>query len=360
VQFLDSFTRFSGIGLLAILAVLAVREIHTWRSARYLLAACVSLIALFLTMAPQALGLSVTAQSISGILAIPHLICVWLFALSLFEQDFKIQPWHWLVGSIYCAPLLWIELNGVAAVATATPWVLHMATIFSLALMGHLVFATLRGRTNDLLEKRRSARIYFVLVVVFVAVVTALADPLTINRADIDRGTIKTLAIWPAIVWGCLWMFAIDRNAIHFRFRTDPVAIPDERDSELLQKLGKLMGEQAAFKDPDLTIVTLASRLAVTQHRLRKLINQTLGYQNFNEYLNYYRVNAVTAAFEDPKLNHLPILTIAMDSGFKSLSPFNKVFRGIFEMTPSEYRRQIRDHGKLCAREQKGEQLRHL
>jgi AraC-like DNA-binding protein len=343
VQFLDSLVRFSGIGLLAILAVLAVREIRVWQSARYLLAACLSLIALFLTMAPSALGLPDVVQSSAGMLAVPHLICVWLFALSLFEQDFKMEPWHWLVGAIYCAPLFWIELNGTGPVAATTPWVLHMATAFSLALMGHLVFATLRGRTDDLMEKRRSARVYFVLVVVFVAVVTALADPVTIDRADIDRGTIKTLAIWPAIIWGCLWMFAIDRNAIHFRLRADPPEISNERDSELLQKLEAVMTE--AYTDPELTIVTLASRLAVTQHRLRKLINQTLGYQNFNEYLNHYRINAVKAAFADPKLNHVPILTIAMDSGFKSLSPFNKAFRSILEMTPSEYRRQHRDGG---------------
>jgi AraC-like DNA-binding protein len=348
VQFLDSLVRFSGIGLLAILAVLAVREIQAWRSARYLLAACLSLIALFVKMSPSALGLSEAVEASAGILAVPHLICVWLFALSLFDQDFRMEPWHWLIGALYCAPLLWIELYGVGAVAATTPWVLHMATAFSLVLMGHLVFATLRGRTDDLLEKRRSARVYFVLVVVFVAVVTALADPLTINRPDVDRGLLKTLAIWPAIVWACLWMFAIDRNAINFRVRTDAAQKPDERDFDLMRKLNMLMSEQAAFTDPDLTIVTLASRLAVTQHRLRKLINQTLGYQNFNEYLNHYRINAVKAAFEDPKLNHLPILTIAMDSGFKSLSPFNKAFRGILEMTPSEYRRQCRDFGGVA------------
>jgi AraC-like DNA-binding protein len=342
VHFLDSFARFSGIGLLAILAVFASREVYAWRSARYLVAACLSLIALFLTMAPQSLGLSAAVQSFSGLLSVPHLILVWLFALSLFEQNFKMEAWHWLVGVIYCAPLLWIELNGIAVVVNTSTWVLHMATFFSLALMGHLVFSTLRGRTNDLLERRRSARIYFVLAIVFVAIVTALSDPLTLGRSDIDRGFIKTLAIWPAIVWAAFWVLGIDPNAIAFRDQANQSAIPDERDAKLLQKLETLLIQQEAYKDPNLTIVSLASHLAVTQHRLRKLINQTLGYQNFNEYLNHYRIIAVKEAFSDPKLNHVPILTIALDSGFKSLSPFNKAFRSIFEMTPSAYRRQLR------------------
>jgi AraC-like DNA-binding protein len=347
VQFLDSFARFSGIGLLALLAVLALRELRTWRSARYLLAACLSVIALFINMAPEALGVPLAVRTSFGFVAIPHLICVWLFALSLFEEDFKMEAWHWLVGAAYCAPLLWITGFGVGAVAAATPWVLHTATIFSLTLMGHLVFSTLRGRTDDLLEIRRSARVYFVMIVVFVAVISALADPLTLGREGIDRGTVKTLAIWSAIVWGSLWMLTIDRIAISFRRRADPTAIPNERDSELVRKLEMLMTEQEMFKDPDLTIVTLASALAVTQHRLRKLINQTLGYQNFSEYLNRYRINAAKDVFGDPKSNHLPILTIAMDCGFKSLSPFNKAFRIIFEMTPSEYRRQCREDGVL-------------
>jgi AraC-like DNA-binding protein len=341
VQFIDSFVRFSGIGLLAVLAVLAYREIHAWRSARYLLAACLSVIALFLTMAPDFSGISESARFAIGYPAVPHLICVWLFALSLFDPDFKIEPWHWLVGVLYCAPLLWTHHFGMRAVAAQTPWLLLLIPILSLALMAHLVFATLRGRADDLLETRRSARVYFVWVVALFAMITALLDPVTAAYPTTLRRTFKTLAIWPAIVWGCLWMLAIDRRAITFRLRTEPEETPDERDSDLMRKLNLLMSDQAVFKDPDLTIVTLASRLAVTQHRLRKLINQTLGYQNFNEYLNHYRINAVKAAFADPKLNHIPILTIAMDSGFKSLSPFNKAFRSLVEMTPSEYRRGL-------------------
>ena len=344
---LDSFARFSGIGLLALLAVLAMRELQAWRSARYLLIACLTGIAWLIRLSPEGLGLSFAVHTFFSFLAIPFTICVWLFALSLFEEDFKMEPWHWLVGAACCAPLLWITGFGVAAVAAAAPWVLHTATIFSLALMGHLVFSTLRGRNDDLLEIRRSARVYFVMVVVFVAVISALADPLTLGRESIDRGTIKTWAIWPAIVLGCLWMLSFDRNAINFRRRAGLAEIPNKRNYELMKKLEMLMTEQEAFKDPDLTVVTLASALAVTQHRLRKLINQSLGFQNFSEYLNRYRINAVKKVFEDPKSNHLPILTIAMDSGFKSLSPFNKAFRSILDMTPSEYRRQCREDGIL-------------
>ncbi len=341
VLFLDSFIRFTGIGLLGILAVMALRERRTWRSAPYLILACLSVSALFAAMAPAALGLSASIRFFIGFLAVPHLIFVWLFALSLFEQDFKLKPWHWVTGLIYSAPLFWINHFGFASVLATTPLLLHTVTLFSLILMSHLVFSTLRGRTDDLLEIRRSARIYFVLAIAFAAVITAIADPLTLDRSVTDRRLIKTLAIWPAIIWGCYWMLTMDRNAINFRERTIAKPVSNDRDLELLQKLEMLMTKEEVYKDPDITIVGLASRLAVTQHRLRAVINQTLGYQNFNEYLNSYRITEVKKIFGDPKCHHLPILTIAMDCGFKSLSPFNKAFRAHAEMTPSEYRRSI-------------------
>ena len=88
-----------------------------------------------------------------------------------------------------------------------------------------------------------------------------------------------------------------------------------------------------------LTINSLATQLGVGQHRLRALINHDLGYDNFSSYLNTLRVEAVKQAFEDSETNHLPILTIAMDCGFKSLSTFNKAFKTLEGITPTAYRK---------------------
>ncbi len=327
--------------MLMLLAVLAGRELRNWRSAPYLLLACIGVASFFATMTPDALGLSPPARTVFGYLGAPHLVFVWLFALSLFEHDFTLARWHILVGVIYSAPLFWVSHFGMNVVAVSSPWLLHAVTFASLALMGHLAYFTLHGRTNDLLEKRRAARIHFVLAVTFVAVITALVDPLTADYAVTVRRMIKAVAIWPAIVWACYWLLAIDHDAINFRPRHEPEPVPNERDAEMIRKLNIMMTEQEVFREAELTIVALASRLAVTQHRLRSLINTTLGYQNFSEYLNDYRVNAATQMFSDPVNRHVPILTIAMDCGFKSLSPFNKAFRTSQEMTPSEYRKRI-------------------
>ena len=43
-----------------------------------------------------------------------------------------------------------------------------------------------------------------------------------------------------------------------------------------------------------------------------------------------------------PETRHLPVLSIVLDMGYRSLSPFNKAFKDIMGMTPSEYRNRNR------------------
>ena len=44
-------------------------------------------------------------------------------------------------------------------------------------------------------------------------------------------------------------------------------------------------------------------------------------------------------ALTDPTQAEVPILTIALDSGFQSLGPFNRAFKADTGMTPTEFRR---------------------
>jgi AraC-like DNA-binding protein len=72
---------------------------------------------------------------------------------------------------------------------------------------------------------------------------------------------------------------------------------------------------------------------------LRRLINQQLGYRNFNVFLNDHRIQEAKAALADPTQAEVPVITIAMDAGFQSLGPFNRAFKATTGVTPSEYRR---------------------
>ena len=110
-------------------------------------------------------------------------------------------------------------------------------------------------------------------------------------------------------------------------------------DQKLIGALSRLMAEDRVYRDERMTIGMLALRLGVPEYRLRRLINQRLGYRNFNAFLNDHRIHEVRAALADPTQAEVPVITIAMDAGFQSLGPFNRAFKAVTGVTPTEYRR---------------------
>ena len=98
-------------------------------------------------------------------------------------------------------------------------------------------------------------------------------------------------------------------------------------DQKLIDALMRLMGDERIYRHDNVTIGTLATKLGIPEYRLRRLINQRLGYRNFNVFLNEHRIAEAKAALADPSQAEVPVITIAMDAGFQSLGPFNRAFK---------------------------------
>ena len=85
----------------------------------------------------------------------------------------------------------------------------------------------------------------------------------------------------------------------------------------------------------------LADRLAVPEYRLRRHINQHLGFRNFSQMANHFRIEEAKRRLADPALRRLPILTIAYDCGFGSIGPFNRAFKAQTGVTPQAFRARV-------------------
>ena len=119
----------------------------------------------------------------------------------------------------------------------------------------------------------------------------------------------------------------------------DPLVADSGADQKLVDALMRLMADERIYRHENISIGTLATKLRIPEYRLRRLINQRLGYRNFNVFLNAHRIAEVKAALADPSQAEVPVITIAMDAGFQSLGPFNRAFKATTGVTPSEYRR---------------------
>jgi len=98
------------------------------------------------------------------------------------------------------------------------------------------------------------------------------------------------------------------------------------------------MSDGQTYSDHNLRIADLAAKLKVPEYQLRRTINRSLGYQNFNQFVNRYRIEAAAGRLlAEPRTQ---VLTIALDVGFRSISSFNTAFRAQYQMTPTDYRKQ--------------------
>jgi AraC-like DNA-binding protein len=125
----------------------------------------------------------------------------------------------------------------------------------------------------------------------------------------------------------------------------DPALAPEvnEQDAALLTALDDLMKNDKVYRQEGLSIAVLSAKLSVPEYRLRRLINQKLGHRNFSTFINGYRLSEAMAALSDPAQSSVPVVTIALDTGFGSIGPFNRAFKAHTGMTPTEFRRERAD-----------------
>ncbi len=120
-------------------------------------------------------------------------------------------------------------------------------------------------------------------------------------------------------------------------------AVPEESvsasvtvvESVVLKKVKAIMLD-GFYRRENLTLKDLAKALEAPEYKVRAVINKELGYRNFNEFINEYRIaEAAQRLIDEPET---PISNIALDVGYRTLSSFNRAFRKEKETTPTAYR----------------------
>lgn len=256
----------------------------------------------------------------------------WLLMAALFDDEFSPTL------------LKQVVLPAMAALGAAeglTQW--HVSWLvdgYFAAAVGFFIAGsvqTLSGFMDDLIQGRRQFRIavlFFAPLHAFAIVAVELLSP-GASFADIGR-TVNSWAI--AISSAVIAILFLKPHIILAPFRPGTPSIAPPRDKASLDKLNRIMTEERAYRDEGLALAGLARRMQLSESRLRKLINSELGHRNFSAFVNGYRLAEAASALSDPAQTEVPILTIALDSGFGSIGPFNRAFKSAYGVTPREFR----------------------
>ena len=301
--------------------------------------------------------------------SVGNAVLFWVFVQTLFDDDFRLRPVH-VAAWVSVAALAAFNCAAVADGAAMAPLMRGLQRAVPLVFAVLAAFAAASHWRGDLVEKRRRLRMFIVAAGIgysLAMVGVRLASPhgrLSGMSATADAAML--LLIVAVVAWRMLRLAGselfpaaqvpavlpaaprvqpalaetVARPADKRGSETEPEPEPEPAEDRLAESLQRLMAVDRAYRSEDLSIASLAARLAVPEYRLRRLINQRLGHRNFNAFVNGFRLAEALAALADPGRRDLPVLTIALTAGFQSIGPFNRAFKMATGLTPTEFRRQ--------------------
>lgn len=114
---------------------------------------------------------------------------------------------------------------------------------------------------------------------------------------------------------------------------------PDEQLAGWKEKILEQLQVYKAYEDPELSLAALAKVLKTNPALISRTINQGFE-QNFNDFVNQFRINAVKEMLEKGEHKRQTLLGIAFDCGFNSKATFNRSFKKVTGMSPKEWLEQ--------------------
>jgi AraC-like DNA-binding protein len=103
-----------------------------------------------------------------------------------------------------------------------------------------------------------------------------------------------------------------------------------------LKRLDDLMKESKVYQSENLSLSSLAEDMGVSSHQLSELVNTRLG-MGFSRYVRECRVEAAKALLASAPSQS--ILSISMETGFRSQSAFYAAFKEVTGQSPGDYRK---------------------
>jgi len=356
---IEAAIRGGAVTVLLLVAALFLRDRRQAPTRLYSALFALSVAAYVIASAPGFYGLDLRWRIPIGLASFGTPAVFWLAAAAYFDDDFKPSLYRHLAWLGLVLLGLWQMLGSQPPAAY---FLQHGLSLIFIVLAAWQAFI---GRDTDLVEGRRRFRLVLVIsTALYTAGIIVSQWLLPGSATSAPFSFINAVGLLALVL-----AFAAARLSVSTTGQFAASDIPDqsvsspreirrdgpalapevnEQDAALLKALDDLMKNSKIYREEGLSIAVLSTKLSVPEYRLRRLINQKLGHRNFSAFINSYRISEAMAALSDPSQSSVPVLTIALDTGFGSIGPFNRAFKTHTGMTPTEYRRE-RSGGMLKA-----------
>jgi len=337
ISHVDFFIRYACIGQLVLLIAYLIykKQSSVLTQTIPLMLAC-GVIAYLLLTAPYYPRPQGFIRSLLLMLTHTMPVFLWLYGKQIFDDAFIGQPWKlWRKSAFVLLAVFYIYVFLIRGGGGQLQMLSHL---IALGFIVHLLVSVIATWRNDLVEQRRVARFWLVLLV---GLFYLMLDLVELSNTRLNRHQIFMLMnasiclIGSNVTIAMVFLYeSTNENIQNLPANTSRYSRLIPQENALYTKLQTFI-DTCGYLQSDLTISKLAEQLACAEHHLRKLINQRLGYTNFTAFLNHYRIEEARKRLVE---THLPVLSIALDLGYGSIAPFNRAFKDSVGLTPTAYR----------------------
>ncbi|PLR28984.1 AraC family transcriptional regulator [Caulobacter zeae] len=337
---LDVIVRIAGAALLLGLAALLARDPKGRRLAASFGPLALCLAGFLAGNTPDAvLRLAGPAGAAAHLLSGYAAVFLWWFCLAAFDPAFRPR------GAVLVGGIAWILVasadRGVFGPALAERGLSWMLVAMGLGMVGHLAVRVIGDREGDLVEGRRAARIWVVVLMAGQLLADLIVDlVMGLDWRPLGFSIVQNLALLGFAGWLASLVLRIEV----WPLGAAPTPVPaapapeDAAQARLAQRLKTLVEVERIHLDPDLTFASFVRAMGAPERTVRRFVNHRLGHDHFRAFLNAQRMGEARRLLADPARRDDKLIAIAHDAGFASLASFNRVFLATEGVSPSAWR----------------------
>ncbi len=117
-------------------------------------------------------------------------------------------------------------------------------------------------------------------------------------------------------------------------------SLNDAKKNEILTRLNKLLDVEKIYLQSNISIVDISQKIGVSRTYISQIINEKFN-ESFTNLINRYRIEEAIKLISCCENNIYSIAGIAQNTGFTSISSFNRYFKIHTGLTPSMYRHNV-------------------
>jgi len=240
---------------------------------------------------------------------------------------------------------MWLQEDPLGLRKSLAPLYISQALVYLYLIFIKMKYAHAEGKFAFFGRKdKKSAQIFNIWIHVVVAVGLVIFIKINFER-DLGDYLIGTYISVLLYINGFLVVsqqisphHSVEKGEI-LKPKYEKSPLSEEKKTEILNKISILLEQKKYFSKNTLSLAELAKAVNEPPHYVSQVINEKLD-KNFFDLLSGYRISEAKKLLHEKTGDQMTIEEIAERVGYNSKAAFNKAFKTIAGVTPSEFRKK--------------------